>query len=211
MILDDMPWRQRKNFPQRKIIRWNKWNYAWPGYYFVTICTKWMRPWFGEIKNGEMELSILGEIIKEEWLKTKLIRKNIIIDEWIIMPNHFHAIIIIRNMERAEGEIAKGNAPISRLDANTVRADCNPPVPARENRNLPASQIQYRNKFGPQRNNLGAIIRGFKGASFRRIHALGYKEFFWHRSFNDKIIKDEFALHNIRKYIRNNPKNWGKK
>ena len=193
------------HFPQRKVIRWNKWNYEWPGFYFVTICTKWMRHWFGEIKNGEMELSIIGKILEEEWLKTQLIRKNIILDEWIIMPNHFHAIIIIRDIEGAEGKIAKSNAHI-------VRADCNPPVHSlREIRNLSASRKKYRNEFGPQRNNLGAIIRGFKGASLRRIHALGYKNFFWHRSFNDKIIKDELALQNIRKYIRNNPKNWGKK
>ncbi len=187
---------------QRKPLRWKHWNYGWGGYYFVTICTKWMRiHWFGEIKNQKMQLSIIGKIIEEEWRKTQLMRKNIIIDEWIIMPNHFHAIIIIRGDIRAEDFFD------SHADSNSIiKAHCNPIL--RAHCNAPVREIKSSNKFGPQRNNIPSIIRGFKGASARRIHALGYTNFAWHRSYYDRIIRDELALNQIRKYIRDNPKNW---
>jgi REP element-mobilizing transposase RayT len=71
------------------------WDYAGAGWYFVTICT-WNREClFGEIVDGEMRLSSIGEIVAEEWQKTPDIRPNVVLDEWVIMPNHLHGIIVI--------------------------------------------------------------------------------------------------------------------
>jgi len=50
---------------------------------------------FGCITNGKMQLSFLGQIIANEWQKTEIIRSNVILDQWIIMPNHIHGIITI--------------------------------------------------------------------------------------------------------------------
>jgi REP element-mobilizing transposase RayT len=74
--------------------RLKNWDYSSYGFYFITICTKNMRCYFGRIKNGSMAFSKAGQIVCEEWLKTSSIRKNIILDEWRLMPNHFHAILI---------------------------------------------------------------------------------------------------------------------
>jgi len=64
-----------------------------------------------------------------------------------------------------------------------------------------------KNQFGPQRKNLGSIIRGFKSAvtmKARRINPV----FGWQAGYYDRIIRDDKSLNQIRKYILENPKNW---
>lgn len=75
------------------------WDYSNPGMYFVTICTKNFRCWFGDIVEGEMMLNELGNIADYEWKKTGELRNNIILDEFVIMPNHIHGIICITDVE----------------------------------------------------------------------------------------------------------------
>ena len=78
------------------------WDYTAPGYYFITICIKKMQCLFGCITNGKMQLSFLGQIIANEWQKTETIRSNVILDQWIIMPNHIHGIIIITERKNVQ-------------------------------------------------------------------------------------------------------------
>lgn len=80
---------------QRKNIRFKDYDYSLPGSYFVTACTKGRKNYFGEIKNGKMILSGQGKIVKKCWFDLKNHYKNIILDSFIIMPNHFHGIIVI--------------------------------------------------------------------------------------------------------------------
>jgi putative transposase len=69
-----------------------------PGEYFVTICKYGRECILGEIRNGEMILNSLGKIVREEWLRTPSVRLEIELDEYIIMPNHLHGIIIIKEI-----------------------------------------------------------------------------------------------------------------
>jgi len=75
------------------------WNYAAPGLYFVTICTNNRQCFFEDVADGEMHLNKLGAIKKEEILKTSEIRGNVLVDSWVVMPNHIHLIIIISQIE----------------------------------------------------------------------------------------------------------------
>ena len=79
--------------------RLQNWNYASCGAYFVTICTKNRAAFFGKIEKSEMNLTEIGKIAHDEWLKTAEIRvdMNLELGVFIIMPNHFHAIIVIGN------------------------------------------------------------------------------------------------------------------
>ena len=81
----------------RRSIRLKEYDYSQEGYYYITICTKNKIEYFGKIVNGKMKLSDIGKIVCDEWIKTEQIRKNIKLDVWIVMPNHFHGIIIINN------------------------------------------------------------------------------------------------------------------
>jgi putative transposase len=87
----------------RKLIRLKEHDYALPGEYFVTICTHDREFLFGEIKGNEMILNPFGTIAKNEWLKTRIIRSVIELDEFVIMPNHIHGIIIIKDEPRIYG------------------------------------------------------------------------------------------------------------
>ena len=86
-----------KDQHRSKSNRLQNWDYSWVGYYFITIATKNREHYFGEIQNQKMNLSTIGKVAKTEWLNTPNIRPdmNIVIDEFCIMPNHFHAIINI--------------------------------------------------------------------------------------------------------------------
>lgn len=83
----------------RKSIRLKGYDYTYAGWYYVTICTKDRKNLFGEIIKGEMILNDFGKIVNEEWLKTKEIRKNIDLDSYVVMPNHFHGTLIINYNE----------------------------------------------------------------------------------------------------------------
>lgn len=150
------------------------------GWYYVTVCSHKRECVFGDIVDDRMELSRVGEIVEEEWLKTPGIRPGIELDEYKIMPNHLHGILVIGDTRRGVSQYAPTeNTPPS----NTLRSPS---------------------------QNLGAIIRGFKSATTRRINLLrnlpGAPVL--QRNYYEHIIRNDADLHRIRTYIQNNPLQW---
>ena len=86
---------ENSKLPNRKSYRLEDYDYSSIGYYFITINSKDKRNIFGEIKEEVMYPNKLGEIIQEEWERAGEIRKNIKLHEYVVMPNHFHAIVEI--------------------------------------------------------------------------------------------------------------------
>ncbi len=87
----------------RRSIRLTEYDYTQAGAYFVTICAWDRESLFGETSNGEMVLNGCGEIVRDEWFRSAVIRKEIILDEFIVMPNHIHGIVIITDTVGAHG------------------------------------------------------------------------------------------------------------
>src|SRR4030042_6977970 len=83
----------------RRSIRLQGYDYTQGGAYFITVCTHNKEHIFGEVRNGEMNLYEQGRIIEEEWSNTAIRRPDVKLDQFVIMPNHFHGIIWI-NAER---------------------------------------------------------------------------------------------------------------
>lgn len=81
----------------RKYTRLKNYNYAANGYYFVTICTHEKQCFFGNVIDGKMQLSAVGKITQQYWSEIPQHSKHTYLDEFIIMPNHVHGIIIIDN------------------------------------------------------------------------------------------------------------------
>ena len=81
----------------RKLTRLKYWDYGSDGYYFITICTKDMTHYFGEVVDGEMILSPVGIIANLLWYEIKNHADNIKLGEFIVMPNHIHGILILEN------------------------------------------------------------------------------------------------------------------
>ncbi|MBM4053072.1 MAG: transposase [Planctomycetes bacterium] len=180
-------------------VRLAEWDYSKAGYYFVTICTLQGECAFGEVIGDQMHLSSIGKIVSEEWVKAETIRNNVLLDRWVVMPNHLHGIIIIKNDDGVETHC---RASLNFASSNIAMHD-NAMTKAHGNASLPP----YKNKFGPQRNNLSSIIRGFKSATTGRIRRIK-RNFSWQRRFYDHIIRNEKSLNKIREYILNNPLKW---
>ena len=80
------------------------WDYSSAGYYFVTICTKDKRPYFGIIVDGVVQLSDMGEISFNHWMEIPEHFSSVGIDEFVVMPNHVHGIIVIRSNDMSNVE-----------------------------------------------------------------------------------------------------------
>ena len=81
----------------RKTLRLKEYDYSFPGWYYITVCTKDFIPWFGKVKNGKVDYNELGNIAVKYFKEITKHFKNTEIDENIIMPNHAHGIIIIND------------------------------------------------------------------------------------------------------------------
>jgi REP element-mobilizing transposase RayT len=96
-------------FPTRKPIRLKEYDYSTTGYYYVTICARNRENIFGKYENtvgaplacARIELSMIGQIIQNQWVDTPNQYHNVDIDTFIIMPNHIHGILIINKREGA--------------------------------------------------------------------------------------------------------------
>jgi putative transposase len=75
------------------------WDYSRAGWYYVTICTQGRACHFGAMTNAQLIKTTAGEIVAEEWQRTPLIRPAVELDEWVLMPNHLHGILVIREAE----------------------------------------------------------------------------------------------------------------
>ena len=94
--------------PNRKHLRLTGFDYSSPGYYFVTICTLNKIEWFGEIFGASVILNAKGKIVEDCWFDLQKHYSNCELDYYVIMPDHFHGIVIITEQDiisRAGSEI----------------------------------------------------------------------------------------------------------
>ena len=91
-----------KNKYKVESARLTNWDYSAPAYYFVTIDTKNMEDRFGEIEKGTMILNKLGVTVRKYWKNIPSHFANVELDEFIIMPNHIHGIIIKTESSEAD-------------------------------------------------------------------------------------------------------------
>ncbi len=177
--------------------RLQNWDYGNCGSYFITICTKNREHYFGEIIDGEMKLNELGNIAAAEWIKTKELRPdmNLELGEYVVMPNHFHAVIFI-----GENEYNTAGGAMKIDGGNFTCRDAMHRVSTGE-------METTANKFGPQSKNLGFIVRGYKSAvtTYARKNNI---PFAWQSRFHDHIIRDMLSFEHIENYIANNALNW---
>ena len=152
----------------RKTIRLRDYDYSQAGAYFVTICTYNKECLFGNIIDGDIVLSPMGKIAYKFWLEIPLHFKSIKLDEFIIMPNHIHGIILITD----QGRGVKFNAP------------------TRTN--------NYYSRISPQKDTLPVIIRTYKSVVTHYGKQNGYEYFKWQRAYYEHVIRNEDDLNQVR-------------
>jgi REP element-mobilizing transposase RayT len=165
---------------------------------------------FGKITDEQMHLNQFGLIAHNEWLNTEKIRKNCLLHEFIIMPNHMHGIIEItfNNQEDGKSTIGKFQSP-SQTIGSMVRGYKIATIKKIKNKILLFSdekgekaELQFAQTIAPTIDPDEIYPR-------KKIIALDFK--IWQRDYHDHIIRDDRAYNNISNYIKNNPKNWKKK
>ncbi|MGE0268616.1 MAG: transposase [Candidatus Omnitrophota bacterium] len=87
----------------RKPTRLEHYDYSKPGYYFITVCTRNRKDWFGEIRDGKMMLNPCGEIVSQCWHDLPAHYPNLQLDQFVIMPDHIHGIININKNNVGNG------------------------------------------------------------------------------------------------------------
>ncbi len=194
--------------------RLQNWDYGENGAYFITICTKNMVHYFGDVETRliasvqdanddanddakcEMQLNELGEIAYRNWENIPNQFPYIELGSFQIMPNHMHGILIINKM-KISGALSADSNVETRLIASVQSQN--------ENENEKGGFAGDKN---PMLNeNISRIIRWYKGrCSFemRKIHA----DFEWLSRFHDHIIRDSNEFERIQTYIENNPSKW---
>ena len=174
--------------------RWQFWDYSDPGSYFITICIQPHVEKFHEISllgtiiNGKMLLSEYGEIVKNEFNQIHNYNERAILDEWIIMPNHVHFIITLReyDLEKIHVEkIHEFSLPPTENDIKQYRR-------LRRRMLIPMITGKFQQQTSKQIN----ILRNTTGAKT------------WQPNYYDHVIRDEQEYERIRQYIINNPTKW---
>lgn len=176
----------KTNLPNRKSLRLKRYDYASEGCYFITICTKNKQPFFGSIENGKVILNDIGQIAEKFWIEIPSHFKNVELDDFVIMPNHIHGILIIHNKM------------VGTLQSEIRTLQCNVPT-----------DNKYFSEISPKAETISTIIRSYKSICTKTINKEQTEIFFaWHTRFHDHIVRNEKALNAIRKYIFENPIKW---
>ena len=126
----------RQGEPRRRSIRLRGYDYSTPGAYFVTACTQNRFPLFGQVANDKMEANRFGAIVEDCWAKLPDHYDNVALDAFILMPNHVHGVIIIKDeptgigagLRRGLPEIVRAFKTFSARKINEMRPSIGTPV-----------------------------------------------------------------------------------
>jgi REP element-mobilizing transposase RayT len=164
-------------------LRLKGFDYSQPGAYFITICTKDLVCYFENVESKK--------IVRSTWNALPERFPTIILDEFVIMPNHLHFIIWF-DPKSVGAQI------------NCAPNDVGNDIPKRKDK----ISIGRQGIVDRSRPILGQVIRSFKSQVTRSIRSSGPVHFSWQRGYYDHIIRSEEALMKIREYIYSNPQRW---
>jgi putative transposase len=181
-------------------IRIDGYDYTRAGVYFVTMCTAQRASLFGDVVLGKMHLNSYGYIVRAEWERLPRHFPDARIDAYVIMPNHFHGLIIINPVGVGANRLVPD-----------MKSDCQEPMQEQTVASNGGSPLRTRPN-GPPSGSLGAIVGQFKSRVTKRIWAIPGAErtTIWQRNYYERIIREENELNAIRVYNQNNPLNWEK-
>lgn len=154
------------------------------GDYFVTICTRHRKHYFGDIYNNKMHLSKIGEFIELQLISASGFCKEITVPLFVVMPNHIHAIVSVKAQK----------IPLTCFAGNTLQRSPNPSLRANSTcqRHVPT---------------LSRYISSLKGAVTKFARSIGL-DFAWQGRYHDHLIRGNRDGNNIAEYIMNNVTKW---
>jgi REP element-mobilizing transposase RayT len=174
----------------RRSIRLPGYDYSQIGAYFVTLVAQGRIDRFGELAAGALILTRAGEMLRDQWLALPQRFTNIELDEFVVMPNHFHGIVIIVGSPLMGTLSDMGE----RVGIVGKRAETSP---------------------APTDHALGDIIGAYKSITtheyiigVNRFNWTPFEKRLWQRNYYEHILRDGADLDRVRAYIRANPLQW---
>lgn len=172
--------------------RLKEYDYTQAGAYYVSSNTQKRLPMFGNIVDGEMVLNDAGRMVQAVWEEIPAHYPGVEIDEFIVMPDHIHGIVIL---------VESGPSARPQSGPRTCLGEQGPEEPAGE-----VAQIL----------SLPDVMQRFKSLTTKRyidgVKQHGWPPFpgkLWQRSYYEHIVRNEKDLNRIREYILQNPLKWG--
>jgi REP element-mobilizing transposase RayT len=204
-------------YRRRNSLRLKGFDYRQSGIYFITVCVNQRLCLFGDVNSGMLRLNPAGKMIVKVFSGLQNYYHGVFSDTYIVMPDHFHGIIIIKN---DVGAVRCGRPDQSRnLRIFSGRLIVKNP----QNRNgindkLIKESQQKRSEISADSKtqlSLGEIVGRFKSYTTTQyisgVKNKKWRPFYeklWQRGYHDHIIRNKKELYAIRKYISNNPLNW---
>lgn len=206
---------ERGELHNRRSIRLKGYDYTRDGAYFVTICTQGRERAFGTVVKGEMRPNACGREVAQCWVWLAEQYPYICLDEWIVMPDHTHAIIVIKD-DLHNSTIRDG---LTVTDSNGVVADSDVTdsneICRRGSRTALIRTASPAGSVGPpfapaQRKPLGRLIGAFKTVSTRSVNDIRSTpgSQLWQRNYYERVMCNPVSLRALRRYIANNPSLW---
>ncbi len=214
----------------RRSIRLPGFDYSRSGAYFVTMVAEHRFCAFGAIADGEMRMNVIGEMVQSVWDEIPAHYPGVDVETAVVMPNHFHGIIVLLDDDVVVG----AGAPACPIDGNGQPRGVAPTGAART-AGAPACPVDARTRVGtdgngqprgvaptdpptgaaPKRLSLPDVVHRFKSLTTARYRA-GVKQYawpdfpghFWERNYYEHVIREAADLKRIRDYIANNPAQW---
>jgi putative transposase len=185
-------------------LRLKHYDYGANGGYFVTLNTKNRVPYFGSVVAGRMVYSPIGQLANDFWKEIPKHFPFVELDEFIVMPDHIHGILVINkkkedNFPSPSSSLPPGGMPKLGIPTDTREEEGEGKLIGTPKKG------GHRPEWKP--GTLGVILNQYKRIC--TIHARKINPFFaWQVNFHDRVIWDDRGYYFIGQYIRDNPKNW---
>jgi len=167
------------------------WDYSGSCFYFITLMIENAECLLGEIKNNQMVFSDFGTLALTEWNKSFKMRQELFLDEFQFMPNHLHAIVVLKKSFGSGGSHVESHGRASLQEKHFIRKP----------------------------KSLSSFIAGYKSSvttkidNFIDLYNLPVEKFnrenkFWQPNYHDHIIRNKKEYWKIKNYIKSNPEKW---
>jgi putative transposase len=226
------------NIHHRRSIRLKGYDYSQAGLYFITICCYDKLCLFGEIivpnnqsannNLAQMMLNDAGKIAHECWLEIPNHFPNVVLHEFVVMPNHIHGIIefvgtknISQNMKindniSIQNELNENHATNNKIDMlhNLGSLDdvgakiISQNMDSDKNRSLDDVGAKIISPLRSPSKTIGSVVRGFKIGVTKWMRQNTNIHDVWQRNYHEHIIRNDQSYQKISNYIINNPTKW---
>ena len=212
----------------RKSTRLKNHDYSSVGYYFITMCCQNRLRWMGKVVDGKMKLNEVGKMIFEEWLATEQKRGNVKSHEFVVMPDHFHALIEITHSVENVVKHEKFYCPKNTI--GSIVRGFKSSTTTQLYHYISSHELHWRRgelifapnttvvEFAPNEQEITSALHDSEmksdlhdsemNSARNNLERTCAPFKLWQRGYYDRFIRTQDELNAIKDYIKSNPSRW---